>query len=986
MISLEPEFGWAIRKMSPNFHSSFSTIYEKIQKWMKRFPFSVDSSVYSDLLLLVLQTSKQYLDQRNPKHLFRLILSMHLMQKKILRSATLSPQTRHLEIKWFQTDLSFPFCSRNVHGLLIGFNVTNRYEIFDEENILLALQKHLPDLRLVRDSFYSHTSPNKHVKIIYLELEKKHGALISSEELILLKENIERKVQKSIQTLSPSVSMWQTQEETYKNIIVLSNEITSLHDIPQVYITFDKQTGNEIVFHIILVQLTPFHSFSLKDRFLDCTFVSHRHLTVKTLDKHPIEALTFSLCISRNPDFLQSDGSLDFYAARQKVVDLLKSAIGEFRDYNGGIIVKQQHQLQLIKLNCPEKASEAELLENFFYELSPLENQITFPAEKISALFNFFLKNKQENSKILPSTFKILNQEDYLLLTIHAKDTSLENSILDVLQDNPSDTSDLAYNFIHTQEGLFFNCLVMHPDTAKLKQFLLSLHDCHEKWNQKKKESQSLYIGMEYSIVSLDPRIGGDTVSNDIQRLLFEGLTRFSQNGSIENAVSKSVSVSPCSKHYTFHLRRSLWNDGSPLTAYDFEYAWKKILSPQFNTSFAYFFYPIKNAKEAKQGKINVDEIGIQVIDDLTLKIELVNPTPYFLQLTAHPLYSPIHRFIDQQHPQWPNQCEQNYPCNGPFQLKMNRPNQGFKLVKNPFYFDAHQITLKEITLTAMNPSQAYKAFQNNELDWIGSPLGSWQTFFTPGKDDKVVTLPNSMVCWTIFNTSTKPFENIKLRKAFAYAIKRSKITDKTVLPTSPAYSPFLTQSREHPETIFPDYNPENAAQMLEEGLNELGLKKEQLPSINLIYHDQGLLKNVAISINEQLEECLGIKAILQPLPWNTLHNTFKSQDYQIGLMHWMSLVDDPIYTLNAFKSEISNVNFSRWYNQKFEYFISLSDREANPYQRSFYLLEAEKILCQEMPVVPLFYQPLQALVKKNIEISFKNPSGPFTFFRSRKT
>lgn len=943
---------------------------------MKRFPFSADNSVYNDLLLLVLQTSKQYLDQRHPNHLCRLILSMHLMQKKILRSLTLSPEERHLEIKWFQTDLSFPFCSRRVHGLLIGFNVADRYEIFDEENILLALQKYLPDLRLVKDSFYCHTSPNKHVKIFYLEIEKKYGALISNEELNLLKTNLEQKVTKSIQTLSPAVSMWQTQEETYKNIIVLSNEITSLQDLPQVYIAFEKQTGKEIVFQIILVQISPFHSFDLKERFLDCTYISQRHLTVKSLNNHPIEGIIFSLYLPRTPDFLKSDGSLNFYAARKKVVDLLNAAIGEFRDYNGGIILKQHQQLQALKQLY--QTSE-ELLENFIFSLSPLEHQVTLSPEKLSNFFEFFLENLHQTFEKSLNIFK-KKCDDCLFLSINSKDSALMDVITSKLQGNISENNDLVYNFLHLSEGHFFNCMIMRPESREMTAFVQLLEICMDQWKIKQKQSQSISIGMEYSILSLDPRIGGDLISNYVQKLLFEGLTRFNQNGSIENAVAKSVSVSPCSKKYTFYLRRSFWNDGSPVTAYDFEYAWKKILSPKFKTSFAFTFYSIKNAREAKEGTVNENEIGIKVIDDLTLQIELINPTPYFLQLTALPLFSPVHHVIDQQHPQWPHQTAQNYPCNGPYQLTMNKPNQGYKFVKNPFYFESHQLNLEEITLTSMSPSQSYQAFKKNELDWIGNPLGSWQPFFKPGKDEQIVTVPNSTVCWLVFNTSKKPFNHIKMRQAFSYAIKRSEIISGALVP---AFSPLIPGGKRS-HALFPDFNPEIAKQYFDQALHELNMTKNDIEPIRLIFSEFGVQESTAIAIEKQFRECFGIQCEMVPLTWNNLFNDYANGDFNIGLVNWSTLIEDPVFILNVFKSNISNVNFPKWNNLNYNRVLDLSDQEANPYQRSYYLLEAEKMLSHEMPIVPLFYQSFQALVKNNLEISFKYPNGPFEFAKTK--
>ena len=109
-------------------------------------------------------------------------------------------------------------------------------------------------------------------------------------------------------------------EEIYKNILVLSQEIESLLDLPQAYITLDQQTGKEIIFRITLVHVTPFHNFSLKDRFFDCTFVSQKMLTVKQMENHPIEANIFRLHLARDSSLLRSDGSLDFYSARQKVV------------------------------------------------------------------------------------------------------------------------------------------------------------------------------------------------------------------------------------------------------------------------------------------------------------------------------------------------------------------------------------------------------------------------------------------------------------------------------------------------------------------------------------------------------------------------------------------------------------------------------------------------------------------------------------------
>src|SRR5262249_34932091 len=158
--------------------------------------------------------------------------------------------------------------------------------------------------------------------------------------------------------------------------------------------TLDKQSGKEIVFRITLVYVSPFHTFSLKERFSDATFILQRTLTVRHLENHPIEVQIFRLKLVRHAALVRSDGSLNFYAAREKIVDLLKAAIGEFRDYNGGILIKQQELLYQFKEKFPEIVQQdEELIDSFFYTMVPLEKQVILPLEGLSNLFTYFLQN-----------------------------------------------------------------------------------------------------------------------------------------------------------------------------------------------------------------------------------------------------------------------------------------------------------------------------------------------------------------------------------------------------------------------------------------------------------------------------------------------------------------------------------------------------------------------------------------------------------------
>ncbi len=967
-------------------HPSFYAVYEKLQRWMDRFPQVVDNSLINDLLLFYLLAPKEFLDHRNPTHLFRLVLSIHIMQKKLLRSEIVSPNQRDQKVRWISTNLMFPFASKPVLGCLIGINLVGRYELFDEENILLALQKHLPQLRLVKESSYAHNSQRGTLKTFYLEIEKKDGAPFSSLEERLLKSNLEEKFKSSIQTLSPSIFMRVNEEEVYKHILVLSQEIQSLKDLPQAYIMFDQQTGKEIVFRISLVYIAPIHKFSLKERFFDCTFVSERSLPVRLLDGHPIQAHIFRLCLPRDPSLLRSDGSLDFYSARRKVGTLMTAAIGEFRDYNGGILIKQQELLDALKADFSEVAEhDRELMESFFYAITPLEKQVLLIPQVLSKLFRHFLEIYRDRlPHCTPYTLKIHHEEQNVFIVVRSSHSGLNEIFSELLQGHLFRLLNLAYNIVTVGENTFFNCALIQNQSQEADLLIEGIQNALNRWYQKIKESQVLKIALEYSVVSLDPRIGGENVSGDILHFLFEGLTRFNEDGVVENGVAESIEISPTLKQYIFKLRHCFWNDGSPLSAYDFEYSWKKILHPDFETAFANSFYHILNAKEAKEGKCSLDEVGIHVINDRTLKVELVGPTPHFLQLTAHHLFSPVHRLIDQQYPQWPYQSGKSYPCNGPFELKINQPNQGYQFVKNPLYWEADRVKLDQIVLTAMNPTQASHAFHRKEVNWVGNPFGGWDETYKPGKEGKIISFSDSWIVWSVFNTKNVPFNHLKMRQAFSYAIQRSEIIAKSFMPLTPAYTILLPHYHEKRHSLYPDFNPKKARQLFNEALDELKMQVKHLPPIKITYLGKGIREHTARCLKKQFEKCFEISFELDPLSsWRSAFNKIMANDFQMGLMHWTSWVNDPIYTLNIFKSKNLETNYAKWEHDEFQKLLELSQLEGNPFQRSLLLLKAEELLSQEMPVIPIFFQPAQALVNKDLHVIYRKPSGPFNVGRS---
>lgn len=966
-----------------SMHSSFNEVENKVLRWLTRFKHPVDQFVIQNLYLFYLLASKKFLDHRDSSHLSQLFLSIHLMQKTLAQKTAFSPQDLHIRIRWLPGTLKFPFSTRSVLGCLIGYNSLDKYKLFDEENLCLAFQKQYPDVRLVKESLYQHTSQNKNLKIYYFEIEKKDGSNFSLYEQNLLKNNEEERVRNSVLKLSPATFMKRNEEETYKTILVLSNEISSLEDLPQAAINLDEQTDKEIIFQVVLVHPAPFHNFSLKGRFVECTFAPKRMTTVRHLDNHPIQAHVFSLHLTRNSAYLRTDGSLDFNLARQKVGSLLQAAIGSFRDYNGGLLFKQQEHLEKFRTAFPE--AEQDLAEKFFYSIAPLEKQSTLDLNTLFLFFKCFLDHQKE---------KLQKRNDFILthseigenrfLFVKGNDCSLEDTISSFMEDHFFQSHEIAYSLLNTLEGIFFTAVLLNPTEEKGISFIHNLKQKLTDWQKGINGKKVLKIGVEHMPVSLDPRIGGDNVSADTIRLLFEGLMRCDEKEQVVNGVAQSIEISSDAKQYIFRLKQSFWNDGTSVTAHDFEYAWKKILSPDFKTTIARVFYPIKNALKAKQGKAPLESIGVQSVDDRTLKVDLEHPTPFFLQLTSLAAYSPIHRIIDQKRPQWPYEYEANYPCNGPFQLKINQPNQGFQLTRNPFYWDVNYANWDQINLIHVAPSQALHAFHNEEVDWIGNPFGTFHSEFIPKKMGEVFVFPNNWVCWQVFNTKCPPFNSHKIREIFSYAIDRDRIVSNELFLLNPALSPLLHRqtSRPNPETQFPQFDPSKAQQLFHEALSELNLSIKDLHPLTLIYNEGEIREYTAYCLKLQFKEILGLECELKSLPWNKLINQMTSGNFQLGLFHWSPNIDDPLYTLDYFRHSASNV--AQWEHEDYQNWLHLSEQQINPFQRSSCLIKAEKLLRHEMPVIPIFYQPARGLVKKNLQI-VQNLSGQINVARSSR-
>ncbi|ANS37867.1 peptide ABC transporter substrate-binding protein [Bacillus velezensis] len=503
------------------------------------------------------------------------------------------------------------------------------------------------------------------------------------------------------------------------------------------------------------------------------------------------------------------------------------------------------------------------------------------------------------------------------------------------------------------------------------------------------KGQTSLNINIKTEPFSLHPGLANDSVSGGVIRQTFEGLTRVNSKGEPEEGMASKIETSKDGKTYTFTIRDGAkWSNGDPVTAQDFEYAWKWALDPNNESQYAYQLYYIKGAEAANTGKGKIDDVGVKAVNDKTLKVELNNPTPYFTQLTSFYTYMPVNKKIAEKHKNWNTNAGENYVSNGPFKMTAWKHSGSITLEKNDQYWDKDAVKLKKINMVMINNNNTeLKKFQAGELDWAGMPLGQLPTESLPTlkKDGSLHVEPIAGVYWYKFNTEEKPLNNVNIRKALAYAIDRSSIvknvTQGEQIPAMAAVPPSMKGFKDNTKGYFKDNDVKSAKEFLNKGLKELGVKNaSDLPAIKLSFNTDDAHAKIAQAVQEMWKKNLGVKVELDNSEWNVYIDKLHSQNYQIARMGWLGDFNDPINFLELFRDKEGGNNDTGWEDPEFKKLLNQSQLETDPDKRIEELKKAEKIFIDAMPVAPVYFYTDPWVQDKNLKNVILTGTGEVYF------
>jgi dipeptide transport system substrate-binding protein len=514
------------------------------------------------------------------------------------------------------------------------------------------------------------------------------------------------------------------------------------------------------------------------------------------------------------------------------------------------------------------------------------------------------------------------------------------------------------------------------------------LSGCTSGAGQGTADDKTLQLILSGEPTSLDPADAFDSDTLDVTHNLFEGLMRLDKTHKPQPAVADKAELSADGLSYTFKLKKTYWSNGDPLTAHDFEYAWKRALNPKRAYQTAFLFYFIEGAEEYNTGKGTEDQVAVKAVDDTTLEVKLKQPTPSFLELVSYPAFSPVNRKVDTQNANWHAEAK-TYVSNGAFKLTEWKHDAELKAEKNEKYHSQDKVKLATLHYSIINDNKtAYTMFKTGKLDVVSKSQVPADLVPSLMESGKLKPSDGNGLAFFRFNVEKEPFTNQKVRKAFALAIDRKTIAQQIIAGgEQPAYGYVHPSApndfRQIGGNLIQDNQAAEAKQLLAEGMKEEGWDK--LPEVTLLYSNSNEKnKKVAEAVQEMIRKGLGVNIRLQAKERKVFFADERSQNYKMSLSSFLADYNDVYNYLESFQTGHS-MNRTNWSNAKYDELLKEAANTADIKARDRLLHEAEKILIEEAPLTPLYFYTNAVVEQRGITGILRHPVGPSDYTQADK-
>lgn len=484
-----------------------------------------------------------------------------------------------------------------------------------------------------------------------------------------------------------------------------------------------------------------------------------------------------------------------------------------------------------------------------------------------------------------------------------------------------------------------------------------------------------LILGNGSEPETLDPHLATGQPEHHIFSALFEGLVAPLPENPDANGPGAAArwEHSPDFVTWTFHLQPDgRWSDGRALTAVDFVYAYERILTPALAADYASMLYPLLNAEEFNQGKItDFSKVGVRVLDDRTLQFTLKGPAPYLPSMLKHYAWFPVPRHAIERAGKMTDRDTRwtrpgNLVGNGPFRLKEWRFTHSITVERNPHYWDAGSVRLNEITFVPIpNAGTEDRAFNDGQIHVTQTIPLDKVPLYRATRQDEYHEDPLLSVYFYRCNVTRKPFNDRRVRKALALAIDRESLINNVLRagqkPALGFTPPGCGEGYTTPAVLR--FDPAEGRRLLAEAGYPDG---RGFPKFDILINTMESHRTIAEAIMAMWKQHLDLPVTVLNQDWSVYLKSQRELDFAVCRAGWVGDYLDPFTFLGIWRTGDGNNN-TGWGSPRYDDLLTKSGLEGDPVKRMAMLREAEELLLEDVPILPIYWYVHAYLLKPEV-------------------
>lgn len=476
--------------------------------------------------------------------------------------------------------------------------------------------------------------------------------------------------------------------------------------------------------------------------------------------------------------------------------------------------------------------------------------------------------------------------------------------------------------------------------------------------------------------VTMDPGVSTGFDELAILFNVYDGLTGIDQaTGEVVPRVAESWEPNEDGTAFTFTIREdAAWSDGTPLTANDFVYSWRRVLDPNTISAYVPALYYLLNAEAIVEGTVPLEELGVEAVDERTLLVTLAGPLAFFPRIAATWTYFPVPQHIIEEFGDGWTDTGEPAVSNGPYIMESWSHNQSIVLVPNPNYAgDPVTITRAEYTIFADPTTQAYIAFEADELDYA-APEGPDldRVLADPAISEQTIQFPLSNCNFVVVDTREEPGSQIPFRQALYKAVNRDELANVVLrgqyLPAYTIVSPDIPGNLDDESPLTE--SAEEAVQLLADA----GIDPASVSLEITFQNSPSRVQTVAEYLQATWQDVLGITVSLAPIEeatypdWRSARET---QAYGVYTGSWGSDFVDPSNWHNQNFTSQADHYVNHWLNPEYDELAAAALPNIDEAERAEQYQAAERILVEEASIIPLYRTTAVRIIKPTVKDIF---------------